>query len=208
MMVLLRHYFKVQKNLIGSAMIFSLLYGFLYSFFWIGPLSLREFSLFMWINILLGLFLISSDIYMQDMKSGFLDFIFSEKISISKLIFTKIAFIFLGYFIPILGMSVINGLFWDQSFEDIFKVIFGILILSPGMVLLIHTSSLIVSYSSLNGFLIPVLMVPFFIPLFVFGLSVTVKMESNLILGSLGVDIFYCIVCFSFSKFLLKENFS
>lgn len=208
MMVLLRHYFKVQKNLIGSAMIFSLLYGFLYSFFWIGPLSLREFSLFMWINVLLGLFLVSSDIYIQDIKSGFLDFLFSEKISISKLIFTKTAFIFLGYFVPILGMSVINGIFWDQSLEDITKVIFGILILSPAMAFLIHTSSLMVSHSSLNGFLIPVLMIPFFIPLFVFGLSVTMKMESDLILGSLGVDIFYCIVCFIFSRFLLKENFS
>ena len=208
MMFFFRYYLKVQKNLIASAMVFSLLYGFLYSFFWIGPLSLRAFCLFMWVNILLGLFLVSLDIYIHDMKSGFLDFIFSEKISINRLIFIKTSFIFLGYFIPILGVSVVNGLFWDQSLNLIFRVICGILILSPAMIFLIHVSSLMILYSSLNGFLIPVLTVPFFIPLFVFGLSITMKMERDLILGGLGVNIFYCIVCFVFSKFLLKENFS
>ncbi len=208
MMVLLRHYFKVQKNLIGSAMVFSLLYGFLYSFFWIEFLSLKEFSLFTWINILLGLFLVSSDIYIQDIKNGFLDFLFSEGISINQVIWVKITFIFLGYFVPILCAAMINGLFWDQAWGVIFKTICGIIILSPAMIFLIHTGSLMIFYSYMNGFLIPVLMIPFFIPLFVFGLSLTMKMESDLLLGACGIDIFYCIICFALSKFLLKENFS
>jgi heme exporter protein B len=207
-LALLKHQFKIEKNLIGAAILFSLLYGFLYSFFWMDPLSLKGFALLTWINILFALFLVSPDIYAHDLKDGFLDFILCEGISVYQIFASKILFIFTGYFIPILCAAVINGLFFNQPIESIINVILGAFILSPAIIALIHTGSLLTLHSYANGFLIPILMIPFFIPLLIFGISITMNIQnSSLILGGIGIDVFYCILGGMFSKFLMEDNF-
>ncbi len=209
---ILKHFFKIEKNLIGSAILFSLLYGFLYSFFWLDSLSLKGFALLTWINILFALFLISPDIYAPDLADGSLDFLFSQKLSVLNLFCAKIIFIFLGYFIPILGSAILNGIFFNQDLATIIHVILGPLILAPAIILLIHTGSLLTLNSAASGFLMPILMIPFFIPIFIFGISISIKLQENfpsspLILGAFGMDIFYGILGIIFSKFLMEEHF-
>ena len=209
---LITHFFKIEKNLVGAAILFSLLYGFIYSFFWIDPLPLKGFALLTWINILFALFLIAPNIYTTDFNDGFLDLIFSQKLSILKLFYTKIIFILLGYFVPILLTSFLNGFFFNQDFETIIQIMLGPLILSPAIILLIHTGSLFTLNSNSSGFLIPILMIPFFIPLLIFGISISIKFHEKdqslaLLLGGLGIDIVYCIFGLIFSKLLMEEHF-
>lgn len=211
-LMLLKKFLKTERNLVGTGMIFSLLYGFLYSYFWIDLLSFKGFALLTWINVLFALFLVSQDIYFTDLKDGFLEFLLSEKMSIYKIFISKVLYIYIGYLIPILVISFANGLLSNQEIESILNIVIGILILSPGMVCLIHTGSLFTLYSQRNGFLVPILMIPFFIPPLIFGISISNHLyEDNqfttLLFGSIGLDLLYITVGVVLTKFLLEGTF-
>lgn len=210
---LLKYLSKTDGNLILQGFTFSLLYSFLWGFFVQAEISHEMFFLVSWIGTLYTLLLASSNLYQKDFQDGFLVLALSHNFKISNIFIAKLLFIFINFLVPSSASCFLMGVFLNVELSVILSFYAGLYALSLGLISLIHVSSLFLAHTKTFPFLGSILLIPFLIPIVIFGVSLSLKTLEGLtftplLLSCLGVNIIYSMTSWLLSKALLRSKLS
>ena len=133
-----------------------------------------------WITIIFTTLLSSSNFFKDEYNNGFLETYLTSETSIELILFLKIILCWIFTCLPIIFFIPIVSIFFDIPLKNSFVILFTLIIGSPILVSIgIFGSSLTLGIPK-NSVLVPVITLPFYIPILIFSASAIESVSSGL----------------------------
>ena len=133
-----------------------------------------------WITVIFTTLLSSSNFFKDEYNNGFLETYLTSETSIELILFLKIILCWIFTCLPIIFFIPIVSIFFDIPLKNSFVILFTLIIGSPILVSIgIFGSSLTLGIPK-NNVLVPVITLPFYIPILIFSASAIESVSSGL----------------------------
>lgn len=166
------------------------------------PLALGPDSAFLnkvapgiiWVAALLAILLSIGNLFRHDAQEGSLDQLLLSPHPLTLLVLCKIISHWLTYCLPLILISPLLGLFLNLQPQEEYALIISLLLGTPVLSLLGAIGAALIVGIRGNGLLLPVLIMPLYIPVLIFGTGTIMAANANLpingyfaILGALSL---------------------
>lgn len=166
------------------------------------PLALGPDSTFLnkvapgiiWIAVLLAILLSIGNLFRHDAQEGYLDLLILSRHPLTLLVLCKILSHWLTYCLPLILISPLLGLFLNLTPHEEYALVISLLLGTPVLSLLGAIGAALIVGIRGNGLLLPVLIMPLYIPVLIFGTGTIMAASANLpingyfaILGALSL---------------------
>jgi heme exporter protein B len=124
-----------------------------------------------WVAALLSILLSIGHIFQTDADEGYLDLLLLSPYPLTLLVLAKIIAHWLSYGLPLIIVSPILGLLLNLSWQEEFILVLTLFLGTPVFSLLGAIGAALTVNIRGNGLLLPILIMPLYIPVLIFGTS-------------------------------------
>lgn len=150
-----------------------------------------------WVAALLAILLSIGNLFRHDAQEGYLDLLLLSPHSLTLLVFCKILCHWLTNCLPLVLLSPVLGLLLNLSAHEEFALVMTLLLGTPVLSMLGAIGAALVVGVRGNGLLLPVLIMPLYIPVLIFGTGTIMAASANLPING------YCAILGALSLFCL-----
>lgn len=156
-----------------------------------------------WVAMLLAILLSVGNIFKEDVDTGLIDNLLLSRTSLTLIVFSKIISHWLMNCLPLILISPLLGMLLHLSFAESLTLFITLLLGTPVFSLLGAIGSALTVGIKHNGLLLPILIMPFYIPVLIFGSSAVIAVNENLSLhGYYAILLAFVLLSASFAPFL------
>jgi len=132
-----------------------------------------------WVAALLATIISMGNLFRNDYDEGFLDLLLVSTYPLSLLALTKITSHWISHGLPLILISPLLGFMLNLSAEEIYALIFTLLLGTPVLSLIGAIGAALTVVVRGNGLLLPMLIIPFYIPVLVFGTGIMIMTHQH-----------------------------
>lgn len=133
-----------------------------------------------WIAALLAILMSIGNLFRQDAEDGYLDLLVLCPIPLSFLVFCKITSHWITHCLPLILLSPLLGLLLHLSPYEEYVLIITLLLGTPALSLLGAIGAALVVGIRGHGLLLPILIMPLYIPILIFGTGAMIAASTNM----------------------------
>ena len=133
-----------------------------------------------WITAILTTLLTSNNFFKDDFNSGLIDIYLTSETSIELILFIRVMCCWIFTCLPIIIFIPLVAILFDISFHNSFIILITLIIGTPTLVSAGIFGSALTLGLSKNSMLIPVIIIPFYIPVLIFSASAIESVTSGL----------------------------
>lgn len=122
-----------------------------------------------WVAVLLAILISIGNLFKNDAQEGYLDLLLLSSYPLSLLVFAKILSHWLTHCLPLILISPVLGILLNLSAQEEFALIVSLLLGTPVLSLLGAIGAALLVGVRSHGLLLPVLIMPLYIPVLIFG---------------------------------------
>ena len=132
-----------------------------------------------WITIIFTTLLSSNNFFKDDYNNGYLETFLTSDSSVEFILFLKIISCWLFTCFPIIVFIPLVSIFFNISMKDSFIIISTLVIGSPVLISIGIFGSALTLGLAKNSILVPIIILPFFIPILIFSASAIESVSSG-----------------------------
>jgi heme exporter protein B len=132
-----------------------------------------------WVAALLAILLSIGQLFREDVEEGHLDVVLLSSHSLTVIVFCKICCHWLMNCLPLILMSPLLGFLLQLDTYQEYALIMTLLLGTPALSLLGAIGSALVVGTRGNGLLLPVLIMPLYIPILIFGAGTIIAASTH-----------------------------
>lgn len=132
-----------------------------------------------WVAALLATIISMGHLFQNDFDEGYLDLLLVSTYPLSLLALTKITSHWLSHSLPLILISPLLGLLLNLSAEELYALIFTLLLGTPVLSLIGAIGAALTVAIRGNGLLLPMLIIPFYIPVLIFGTGIMIMTHNH-----------------------------
>lgn len=156
-----------------------------------------------WVAVLLAILLSIGTLFQAEEQTGFLDVVLLSRTSLTTLVFCKILSHWLTNCLPLIIISPLLGVLLHLTFSQETALVLTLLLGTPVLSLLGAIGAALTVGIKQNGLLLPILVMPLYIPVLIFGTSAVLAASENLPLsGYYAILLAFVLLSLSFAPFL------
>ena len=134
------------------------------------PLLLHQIAPgIIWVATLLAILLALSHLFRHDAEEGFLDFMLLSPYPLTLLVFCKLLAHWITHCLPLILISPLLSFLLHLSAEETYALVITLLLGTPVLLLLGALGAALVVGVRYYGLLLPILIMPLYIPVLIFG---------------------------------------
>jgi len=133
-----------------------------------------------WVAALLATIISMGHLFQNDYHEGYLDLLLVSTYPLSLLALTKITSHWICHGLPLILISPLLGLMLNLSVEELYALIFTLLLGTPVLSLIGAIGAALTVAVKGNGLLLPMLIMPFYIPVLIFGTGIMIMTHQNM----------------------------
>lgn len=157
-----------------------------------------------WIATTLSIVIACNQLFRIDEQEGFLDLLILSDIPLMLLVCAKILSHWLFYCLPLIIMSPLVGFLFDFNIKEDMTLVIAEVLGTPSLILFGGLGSALTIGLKNSGLLLPVLILPFYVPILIFGASAIVAVNSAApILGYYAILGAFLCLSFAFLPFFI-----
>lgn len=161
-----------------------------------------------WVITLLSILLSMDTVFRADFETGRLDFILSQPYALKSFVLIKIITYWLLYAFPFILLSPLIGVSFNLSFSEIKILSFSLFIGTWGLSLIGIAGAALVAGLRNQNILLPILIMPLYIPILIFGTNMITAHHQPLLSASsamiIGLTLLTAIFAPFFTQMALK----
>ncbi len=132
-----------------------------------------------WVAALLATIISMGHVFRNDFDEGYLDLLLVSTYPLSLLALTKITSHWISHGLPLILISPLLGLLLNLNTEELCALIFTLLLGTPVLSLIGAIGAALTVTVRSNGLLLPMLMIPFYIPVLIFGTGIMIMTHNH-----------------------------
>jgi heme exporter protein B len=132
-----------------------------------------------WVAALLATIISMGHLFRNDFDEGYLDLLLASTYPLSLLTLAKITSHWISHGLPLILISPLLGLMLNLSAEELYALIFTLLLGTPVLSLMGAIGAALTVTVRGNGLLLPMLIIPFYIPVLIFGTSIMLMTHNH-----------------------------
>lgn len=154
-----------------------------------------------WIAALLSILISINQLFQNDQESGYLDLLFLSDYPLIVLVSIKILSHWLTHCLPLIFISPLLGLLLNFTGQEEWVLIITLLLGTPVLCMLGAIGAALVVGLRGNGLLLPILIMPFYIPILIFGTGTLMAAESQNLIGYFAIMGALLLITITFAPF-------
>ncbi len=156
-----------------------------------------------WVAALLAVLISIDDLFQPDMSTGHLDLLLLSQHSLTLLVLIKILAHWVTHALPLILISPLLGFLLHLSPQEEYALIITLLLGTPILSLLGSIGAALMVGIKNHGLLLPVLIMPFYIPVLIFGTGTIIAAHAHQPLnGYFAIMGAYLLISLVFAPFL------
>jgi len=156
-----------------------------------------------WVAAVLAILLSLNNLFQRDAQEGYLELFLLSSYPLTLVVFCKVVSHWIIYCVPLLLLTPVLALLLNLSFYENFILILTLLLGTPVLCLLGAVGAALTVSLRHQSLLLPILIMPFYIPILIFGTSTLVAANSGQLLnGYFAILAALGLLCFAFAPFL------
>ncbi|MBC6402430.1 MAG: heme exporter protein CcmB [Hyphomonadaceae bacterium] len=132
-----------------------------------------------WLALLFSLILKVSDLFQRDMMTGMTEQIFLSGQSKLQFVIAKAVSVFLIHLIPLLIIIPIVGFVLGLEAQQGWAMTLSVLVAAPALIFYVLMTAAILSRQRTGGFIAVIMVLPFLIPILIFGVAAAESADSS-----------------------------
>lgn len=132
-----------------------------------------------WVAALLATIISMGHLFQNDFEEGYLDLLLVSNYPLSLLVLTKITSHWITHGLPLILISPLLGLLLNLNAAEHCALIFTLLLGTPVLSLIGAIGAALTVAIRGNGFLLPMLIIPFYIPILIFGTGIMIMTHNH-----------------------------
>jgi heme exporter protein B len=149
-----------------------------------------------WVAALLAILLSLGNLFRYDVEEGFLDLILLSPYPLSLLVLCKVLSHWLLYCLPLILISPLVATMLNLDSGQLYALILSLLFGTPALCLLGAVGAALVVGIRYSGLLLPLIIMPLYVPLLIFGTqAVSVDALSGHLAILAALSLFYLAFC-------------
>jgi heme exporter protein B len=133
-----------------------------------------------WVAVLLAILLSIGNLFRNDAEEGYLDVVLLSSYPLTLWVISKILSHWITHCLPLILISPVLGLLLNLGYEEEITLLFTLLLGTPVLSLLGAIGAALVVGIRGNGLLLPVLIMPLYTPVLIFGTGTVIAANMHL----------------------------
>lgn len=142
-----------------------------------------------WVAALLAVLISMGNLFKQDAQEGHLDLLLLSPHSLTTLVFLKILSFWITHCLPLILITPVLGIFLNLNAQEEYVLLITLLLGTPVLCLLGAIGAALVVGIRGSGLLLPILIMPLYIPVLIFGTGAVLATGSTY-----SIDAYFAIM--------------
>lgn len=155
-----------------------------------------------WISALLAILISISNLFRSDLAEGTLDLFILSGHSLTAIVFCKVISHWLTTCLPLILISPLLGLLLNLSFHQDLLLMVSLLLGTPVLILIGAIGSALTVGVRQGGLLLPILIMPLYIPILIFGTGILMSDDLSKINSGFALIGAFLFLTIAFAPFL------